>query len=419
MLYNKYRPREFQDVIGQPATQVLRNLTFHPRVQTHSILLSGTRGVGKTTLARIFARALNCSGKGPHKPCWKCESCLRRHHPDILEIDSAMQSNTSDLQNLQERMSLMPEYTHRVYIFDEAQTLTKKSMGILLKAVEEPAISTRVLFLTTEPDKIDPALRSRCMWLQLKPLEKIEIIRLLAKVATKERIKVSKEAIFRIADYAAGSARDALSLLETVQHYPRVTSREVEILVGHRVDTAQLLENVMADDLTATLKEIERLCIIYDATLVLKSLISDTSKYMVGQVLEGKVREGHKMLLFLEALRRAKNEFYFPQRPQLLVEIAIFDYWWSKTKSPTASGGTSSSISVSAKELDWSAFIQSLEDKRLRGLAKELRFIRLKRDSIAVCKRISDKQSLGKTDLSSLAKGLTKFFNRKMELEIL
>ena len=119
MLYNEFRPDTFDDVVGQPCTEVLRNMVKDP---VHSILITGTRGVGKTTLARIFARALNCSGKG-ERPCHECKSCKTREHPDIIEVDSAVFGDPDAIEPLVQRMSLLPMYERKVVIFDEAHTI--------------------------------------------------------------------------------------------------------------------------------------------------------------------------------------------------------------------------------------------------------------------------------------------------------
>jgi len=405
MLYNKYRPTEFNQVLDQPAAIVLQNLVNHPeRVRVHSVMLTGTRGVGKTTLMRIFARGLNCTS-AKHRPCGKCDSCQEANHPDIIEVDSAVTGNPSAIESLVERMALRPTYRSKVYIFDEAHMLTKKSMAILLKTVEEPSLRTYVGFLTTEPDKIDRALRSRCMWLQLKPLSKRSLARLLAKVSLAERFRISRQAIDLLVEYANGSARDALSLLETVRYMPEISTKALEQVVGQYIDTNDMLTAMVEIDIPKALNEINRLCSYHDAKAVLQSAVKQITKRMSDQVLAG--RDARHYLLLLDVLNRNKRELPYEHRPQTLIEVTLFEYLHESGKMPPKT------IILS----DWKAFVYWLlkEDKKAAKQAAGLRFARLKRENIVVCRSVTEPPPKTKRILPYLRK----YANRTdLELEI-
>src|SRR3990167_7821118 len=212
MYYNEYRPQTFDEVLGQPAAIALKNSASSEQ-PFHTILLSGIRGVGKTTLARIYALAVNCSRDGD-RPCYKCESCRQRVHPDIHEIDSSVHGNPTSILMLQQRMYTLPVFNYKVFIFDEAHTISAKGMATLLKILEEPSTNTISFLLTTEPDKIETALRSRCVWFKLQSVEKLDIMKVLAQIAKDKDIRVSRQALATIAAAASGSVRDALSILE-------------------------------------------------------------------------------------------------------------------------------------------------------------------------------------------------------------
>jgi len=343
----------------------------------HSILITGTRGVGKTTIARIFAQALNCTGEGK-RPCRQCKSCRVKDHPDIIEVDSAVFGDQNAIEPLVQRMSLLPTYERKIVIFDEAHTISRKGMSMLLKTVEEPSSRTVVILVTTEPDKIDKALRSRCMWLQLRNLSVAEIVKRVAEVAVAEKIGLTKQAAYQIAEYAQGSMREALSILDVVKDYPVVNLEQIEMVVGHHVDVSALVRLLLQLDVPASFHEINRLCVLYEPKLIVQSIQADLLKHLVAAVEAQK--SAQVFLEWLEVFRRAKIDMVRSYDTQLCLELAVVDVLYKTNVLPPKS------IMMN----DWPAFVAYLDTRSPTAgrMAGRLKYVRLKGNATVVCKRI-------------------------------
>jgi len=220
VLARKYRPATFDEVVEQShVTQTLINAISSGRV-AHAILFAGPRGTGKTTVARILAKALNCI-KGPAAiPCNKCKSCKEISQGtgiDVLEIDGASNNGVEQIRELRENVKYMPAYSrYKIYIIDEVHMLTPAAFNALLKTLEEPPPHIIFLFATTEPHKIPITILSRCQRHDLKRINLKSITDHLSKLCKKEKIDVDYESLFTLAREGGGSMRDALSLLDQV-----------------------------------------------------------------------------------------------------------------------------------------------------------------------------------------------------------
>ena len=219
-LYRRYRPERFADVLGQDhVTGPLRQALAANRVH-HAYLFSGPRGCGKTTSARILARALNCEQAPVAEPCGECQSCrdLARDGPgslDVIEIDAASHGGVDDARELRERASFGPMSSrYKVYIVDEAHMVTPQGFNALLKVVEEPPPHVKFVFATTEPDRVLPTIRSRTHHYPFRLLPPRLLTDYLADVCAREGTPVEPAALPLVVRAGGGSARDTLSVLD-------------------------------------------------------------------------------------------------------------------------------------------------------------------------------------------------------------
>ena len=222
-LYRKYRPKNFDDVVGQQAIiQTLKNAKAKDRI-AHAYLFCGPRGTGKTSIAKIFARMLNCTSTDETQPCGHCENCkiaLEGSHPDIIEIDAASNNGVDEVRNLIDRVKYAPmQGQYKIYIIDEAHMMTKGAFNALLKTIEEPPKHIIFIFATTEPNALLPTIISRCQRFDFTKVSMIDIQKRLTVVCQAEKIKIDQAAIELIASLSEGGMRDALSILDQCVAY--------------------------------------------------------------------------------------------------------------------------------------------------------------------------------------------------------
>ncbi|HNC50009.1 MAG TPA: DNA polymerase III subunit gamma/tau, partial [bacterium] len=221
VIARKYRPMVFDDVIGQEhITTTLKNAIESKRI-AHAYIFSGPRGVGKTTSARIFAKAINCENGGPTiTPCNQCQSCLEitgGRSLDVLEIDGASNRGIDEIRSIRDNVRYLPvRGGYKIYIIDEFHMITKDAFNALLKTLEEPPPQVVFIFATTEPHKILPTILSRCQRFDFKRVAIEKIIGRLKHICRIEQIDMDEESLFEIAQMADGGMRDALTLLDQV-----------------------------------------------------------------------------------------------------------------------------------------------------------------------------------------------------------
>jgi DNA polymerase-3 subunit gamma/tau len=245
----KYRPQSFDEVVGQdPTIKTLKNAITQNRLH-HAYLFCGARGVGKTSIARIFAKSINCE-KGPTTtPCQTCESCLditKSKSLNVLEIDGASNTGVDDIRELREQAKYLPTSgTYKIYIIDEVHMLSTSAFNALLKILEEPPAHIIFMFATTEPHKIPITILSRTQKFDLKKLSTKGLIDHLKVIGNQEELKLEEEAYYHLARLGAGSVRDSLSLLDQVVSFCGNDPQTDEIFKMLGLTSKEILHNML------------------------------------------------------------------------------------------------------------------------------------------------------------------------------
>jgi DNA polymerase-3 subunit gamma/tau len=263
----KYRPQAFDEVIGQShITTTLENAIAQDRV-AHAYIFAGPRGVGKTTTARIFAKALNCE-KGPTAdPCNKCPSCLEittGSSLDILEIDGASNRGIEDIRNLRENVRFSPtKGRFKVYIIDEVHMLSMDAFNALLKTLEEPPAHVKFIFATTQAHKVPPTILSRCQRFDFRRISIKDIVESLKVISKKEGLKVDDDVLILMAKHSDGSMRDAQVVLDQISSFAdgRITLEDASKILGAVSDDIlfNLADSIKSKDALKALKIIDGL----------------------------------------------------------------------------------------------------------------------------------------------------------------
>jgi DNA polymerase-3 subunit gamma/tau len=269
VLARRYRSQSFDDVVGQDAiSRTLKNAISSGRV-AHAYLFCGTRGVGKTTMARILAKALNClDSDGPTTtPCCKCDSCLAVNSGDdidVIEIDGASNNGVDNIRELRQNAIYRPARArHKIYIIDEVHMLSTGAFNALLKILEEPPTHVKFIFATTEPNKVLATIQSRCQRFDFVNISAADIAKQLRFILNEEKIKYEDDLVLMLSRLANGSMRDSLSLLDqllsTGQQPLSVEMLQEFIGQPNRDTLAQLLSQISSSDAGAVLKTTDSL----------------------------------------------------------------------------------------------------------------------------------------------------------------
>lgn len=351
VLARKWRPLNFDQVVGQvPIVRILRNAISRNRVP-HAMLFSGVRGVGKTTLARIMAKALNCERQDGELPCNECSSCVEitaGTAVDLHEIDGASNRGIQEIRDLKENIRFLPTRgRYKIMIIDEVHMLTNEAFNALLKTLEEPPDHVIFMFATTEVHKIPVTILSRCQRYELKKIPFAELFQFFKKIAGAEKVTISDSALEMIAREAAGSVRDGLSLLDQVFSFggEQMTDEDVSEVLG--LVGSQIFEKLavalLAEDLGAALQILDQVCA---AGADLKRFTADMLHFIRGliicqvskspaELLDGSDREIASMTEMAEGqssetlynlfdlLLKGAAEMQFAPHPRLVLEMTF------------------------------------------------------------------------------------------------
>jgi DNA polymerase-3 subunit gamma/tau len=291
----KYRPRSFKEVIGQDfVVKTLKNAVKLGRV-SHAYIFSGSRGVGKTTIARILAKVLNCKNPVDYEPCNQCENCLeidKGSFPDMYEIDAASNRGIDDIRSIRDNVNYQPlKGKYKVYIIDEAHMLTKEAFNALLKTLEEPPPKNIFILATTELYKIPDTIKSRCQIFLFKPPTKTQIKTYLLRILQNENIPYEEEAVNLLAQELEGGMRDSASLLDQAVTYGegKLTTKSVEELLGivplnYIKKSLIFIKNQDIQNFIKLLDEIEENG--YDINIFWKELLSNLQKSLLNLVMD-------------------------------------------------------------------------------------------------------------------------------------
>lgn len=346
-LYRKYRPKNFQDVIGQDhITRALANQIASGKIG-HAYLFTGSRGIGKTSVARIFAKAVNCEHNINGSPCGKCPTCKRLEGEsdiNIIEIDAASNNRVDDIREIREKVKFTPVGAkYKVYIIDEVHMLTDSAFNALLKTLEEPPSYVIFILATTEAHKLPATILSRCIRFDFRLVSVQDLVKLLQNVFDKENIEYDNDALRLIANAGEGSVRDTLSIADCIVAYSegKITKESVQNVLGTTdydilikffdilkdKDIGRLLETVNEIDnsknLSVFVKELSKqarnllICKSCARPNEILNLPQETFDRLLDQA---QAFDEKTLIRFMQIFGGAENELRYTLSPRLLLE---------------------------------------------------------------------------------------------------
>lgn len=343
-LYLKYRPQTFENLVGQDHVRTIIKNAIDKDLVAHAYLFCGPRGTGKTSTARLVAKALNCENLGKNfEPCNECAVCKSINESaliDVIEIDAASNRGIDEIRELRETIKFAPSIAkNKVYIIDEVHMLTNEAFNALLKTLEEPPANVFFILATTEVHKIPSTVMSRCQRFDFKRLDRDVMFGRLKEIADKEKIEYDEAALKMIAEHVDGGLRDAIGLMDQLSVSGKITVDVTKNLIGSTgTETlSKFLESILAKDESSALAVVEEL---YNEGYELKQFMQDLMK-LIREEMHAAINstnQNKKMQLMdlITHLTDVMETFRNPIIPQLPLEVLVIKYCNQGFAAPVA-----------------------------------------------------------------------------------
>ena len=350
VLARKYRPKIFDEIAGQDnIVQTLKNAVIHDRI-AHAYIFSGTRGVGKTSIARILAKSINCENGPTINPCGVCSACVQIQNGssvDVIEIDGASNTGVDAIRDLKENIIYLPQsFKYKIYIIDEVHMLSNSAFNALLKTLEEPPAHAKFIFATTELHKVPETILSRCQRFNFKRIPTDIIYRKLKEIAAAEDISITDENLMIMASLADGSVRDSLTTFDTIiSHFGKAIKEDISPVLGLTVKAVivDLIGAIFKKDYEASIrlaKEIhdsgadirqfiKQLAFYIRDILIIKLKYKDMINDMTDEEINALIplagqKHSEELLDMIDILLNSDAKYQKISSPSLMLELTLF-----------------------------------------------------------------------------------------------